>query len=72
MTLIRGMKMAITDEQGNKIPQPRIKKRDKSKAERATVASKAKQGKSKRCPDCGYRVRTTGHSAGTHHIQNSD
>lgn len=63
--------MAITDKQGNKILQPRIKKRDKSKIERIIAVSKAKQGKSKRCPDCGYRMRTAGHSAGTHHIQNS-
>lgn len=64
--------MAITDEQGNKIPQPKIKRRDKSKTERATAANKAKQGQSKRCPDCGYRVRTAEHSAGTQHIQNSE
>ena len=52
----------ITDEHGNKLPQPRVHKRDKSAAKRRRTIEK-----SNCCCGCGYRIRSAGHSDGLHH-----
>ena len=54
--------MARTDEYGNKLLQPRVHKKIKSANERER-ASKLPT----RCSDCGYHVRSSGHSKGSHH-----
>jgi len=56
--------MATTDEQGNKLPQPRIKKTVKSANERAQT-----KHLSTRCCGCGFRARGPEHSNGAHHRQ---
>ena len=59
--------MAITDEQGNKITQPKVRKQIKGIRLREIAANKAKTSGGKRCPKCGYRIRSVNHSRGTHH-----
>lgn len=63
--------MAITDGQGNKLPQVRIKKKDFSRnmRERRIMAKTASQFEPnpKHCGTCGYRVRSLNHESGTHH-----
>ena len=51
----------ITDEQGNKLPQPTIKKSTKSANERNRVA-----GQHNHC-QCGYHIRSIGHNNGNQH-----
>ena len=56
--------MAITDEHGNKLPQPRILKKDFSRM----IRDYRMQYKScKHCDMCGYRVRSLEHESGRHH-----
>jgi hypothetical protein len=64
----------ITDERGNKLPQPRINKKDKSRNERMLAATKSAQDnehgiRNDHCPQCGFRVRSVGHFEGKHHNQ---
>ena len=56
--------MATTDERGNKLPQPQIKKKDFSRM----LREYRMQYKScKHCDMCGYRVRSLNHESGRHH-----
>jgi len=62
--------MANTDEHGNKLPQPRIKKKDFSQMLRERrMASVVMQGGMNPafCDMCGYRVRSLNHKSGRHH-----
>lgn len=56
--------MANTDEHGNKLPQPRILKKDASCMKRE---HRMLQNKSAFCDMCGYRVRSLNHESGRHH-----
>lgn len=56
--------MANTDEHGNKIPQPKIKKKDFSRMLREF---RMQENKPAFCDMCGFRVRTTNHENGRHH-----
>ena len=56
--------MANIDEHGNKLPQPRIKKKDFSRM----LRDYRMQDKScKHCDMCGFKVRTVNHENGRHH-----
>lgn len=55
--------MAITDTEGNKLPQPKIKKTIKSANERARIA-----GADNHCA-CGFHKRGVGHNNGSQHRQ---
>ena len=62
--------MANTDQYGNKLPQPRIRKRDASQMKRERrMQSVIMQGGMNPafCDMCGYRVRSLGHESGRHH-----
>ena len=56
--------MAITDEYGNKLPQPRIKKKAASQMKRER---RMLQNKPAFCDMCGYKVRSLNHESGKHH-----
>ena len=56
--------MANTDANGNKLPQPRIRKRDASRMKRER---RIMQNKPAFCGMCGYRVRKPEHESGRHH-----
>lgn len=56
--------MAITDNYGSKLPQPRVRKKDAS----AMVRERRMQDKcSRHCMMCGFRVRGVNHESGRHH-----
>jgi hypothetical protein len=67
----------ITDDKGNKIPQPRVGKREFAKNVRSARVglisdlSKTDAGKEKInkniCDECGFRIRSEGHLEGPHH-----
>lgn len=57
--------MANTDEHGNKIPQPRIKKKDFSRMLRERRMQDWHN--TDFCKMCGYKVRTLNHESGRHH-----
>ncbi len=65
--------MAITDANGNKLPQPRIHKKVFAKNVRERRVMKQKQATSehpanlKHCSECGFRVRSVNHMEGKHH-----
>lgn len=56
--------MPNTDEHGNKLSQPRIRKKDASqmKRERRMLDKNCTH-----CNMCGFKVRTTNHEFGSHH-----
>jgi len=54
--------MAITDEHGNKLPQPRILKKDFSRMMRDYRMQRINF-----CDMCGYKVRSLNHESGKHH-----
>jgi len=56
--------MATTDEHGNKLPQPRILKKDFSQMLRER---RMLQNKPAFCDMCGFKVRTANHENGRHH-----
>ena len=56
--------MAITDKQGNKLPQARIKKKDFSRMMREY---RMQQKSCKYCDMCGYKIRGVYHESGKHH-----
>lgn len=56
----------ITDEKGNKLPQPRIKKTVQSKTVRLRRMNREKINPAF-CKECGYRVRSVNHVDGEHH-----
>lgn len=63
--------MAITDKQGNKLPQIRINKKvfAKNVRERRIMAKTASQFKPnyKHCGICGFKIRGVNHEFGKHH-----
>lgn len=65
--------MAITDEHGNKIPQPRIGKKEFSQIIRnrrvQLLRNNAKNSNAKYCDICGFSVRSVNHETGKHHTQ---
>lgn len=67
--IIRRQTMAITDSGGNKLPQPRMGKRELSAKFRdiASDSPRADQGLGSHCSKCGYRIRNVSHDAGAHH-----
>jgi len=57
--------MASTDTYGNKLPQPRIRKKDASRM----VREFRLQNRDPRfCNMCGFRVRGPNHKLGRHHL----
>lgn len=60
--------MASTDQHGNKLPQSRIKKKDRSRAIRIL---RMQEGNPRFCGDCGFRVRGENHKSGEHHREAS-
>lgn len=56
--------MAITDQHGNKIPQPKVKKKDTSRAIRML---RMQDGNPRFCGECGFRIRGGNHTSGKHH-----
>ncbi len=59
--------MAITDELGNKLPQPRIHKKVFTKNVRERRVMKGKDINPRHCNMCGFRVRSVNHMEGKHH-----
>lgn len=59
--------MAITDEHGNKLPQPRMNKLTLSAKFREIAKHNAQNNVGRRCTDCGYHIRSKNHDAGAHH-----
>ena len=65
--------MAITDANGNKLPQPRIHKKVFAKNVRERRVMKQKQAtlrhpaNPKHCSECGFRIRSKNHVKGGHH-----
>ena len=59
--------MANTDEHGNKLPQPRIRKRDASRMKRERRIMQGKKINPAFCDKCGFRVRSVNHMDGAHH-----
>lgn len=64
--------MANTDKEGNKLPQPRMKKREKSIRERqiiiAEMGNPSAPEHPRHCSVCGFRDRSPGHKTGNQHI----
>ncbi len=64
--------MAITDAEGNKLPQPKLSKRESSAKFRGIASNgnhenAAGHGLGNSCIDCGFKIRSAGHDAGAHH-----
>ena len=57
----------ITDDRGNKLPQPRIKKTVQSRNVRLRRATVEHERNPAFCKECGYRVRSKNHVGGEHH-----
>lgn len=55
-----------TNKEGNKLPEPKIKKAIKSLNIRQKRISAIKPNVSF-CDECGFRSRTANHNQGTHH-----
>lgn len=63
--------MAITDKQGNKLPQVRVKKKVFAKNVRERRIMKGQDLNPAYCNLCGFRVRSVNHTKGKHHINNA-
>ena len=65
--------MAITDAEGNKLPQPKLSKRVSSAKFRGIASNSPRSGNAAEnglglaCIDCGFKIRSAGHDAGAHH-----
>lgn len=67
--------MAITDEKGNKLPQSKLGKKEKSRQERGQAKQRARMCidngiRTNICPDCGFHVRGAAHKEGSQHKVN--
>jgi len=56
----------ITDDKGNKLPQPRVNKKVQSRNVRLRRIQKQEMNPAF-CDECGCRVRAENHMGGEHH-----
>ncbi len=59
--------MAITDANGNKLPQPQIHKKVFAKNMRERRVMKGKDINLRHCNMCGFCIRSVNHTKGRHH-----
>ena len=67
--------MPITDENGNKLPQAKMDKKEKSRQERGQAKQRARMCidndiRTTICPNCGFHVRGAAHKEGLQHKTN--
>ena len=62
-----------TDSKGSKVAEKEVSKKVQSKnvrEKRISLLRTAEKPNKKFCLDCGFRIRSKDHDAGTHHIHN--